>query len=139
MKYHFLDDKGTKCPGTNRPGTNHPGTKRPYSDCNGALFLGSKFFTSTCRGVHPPEAIMHFPLFHISLCFRNNFKTPWKLFQMFFSHQLNILNFPLFSLFQYIFRLFRENYYFFPTFLNFPLFSYNLRVFHILYVFFVSP
>src|SRR6218665_1349835 len=36
---------------------------------------------------------------------------------------------PLFSLIFYFSSLFRENYYFLPTFTNFPLFSENLRVF----------
>src|SRR6218665_2717774 len=30
--------------------------------------------------VHPPEAMMHFPLFQISLYFRKFFQTPWKIF-----------------------------------------------------------
>ena len=73
------------------------------------------------RGVHPPEAMMHFPL-----CFRfplvpKNFLTPWKIslilpfhekffdfhppkfLMTFFSHQPQISNFPLFSVFKYSF------------------------------------
>src|SRR6218665_2195686 len=46
---------------------------------------------------------------------------------------------PLFSLIFNFSSLFRENYYFLPTFTNFPLFSENLRVFYILYVYFVPP
>src|SRR6218665_3862793 len=31
-------------------------------------------------GVHPSEAMMHFPLFEISPYFRKKFQTPWKIF-----------------------------------------------------------
>ena len=51
----------------------------------------------------------------------------------FFSHRPQILNFPLFSLFRYIFPLLRENYYFPPIsgrrgkFPRFDLFQQNFR------------
>ena len=35
---------------------------------------------SVTRGVHPSEAMMHFPLFEISPYFRKKFQTPWKIF-----------------------------------------------------------
>jgi len=58
-----------------------------------------------------------------------NFTSSWKISRFssakisddlfIFSHRPQISNFPLFSLFQYISSLFRENYYFPPTFKNF--------------------
>src|SRR6218665_2487719 len=86
------------------------------------------------RGVHPPEAMMHFPT-----CFRfppifEKFSDSVENFQNFTfsrkisakisddhfsSHRPQISNFPLFPLFQYISPLFRENYYFSPAFKNF--------------------
>src|SRR6218665_2139850 len=91
----------------------------------------------------PSEAMMHFlpPCFRFPL-FPENVLTPWKISQMlpfpeifldfhppkflmtFFSHQPQISNFPLFSLFQYISPIFRQNYSFPPTFNNFlPVFG----------------
>jgi len=35
--------------------------------------------TSFTRGVHPSEAMMHFPLFQISPLYFNNFQTLWKM------------------------------------------------------------
>ena len=57
------------------------------------------------------------------------------------SHWLEISNFPLFSLFQYISPLFREHYYFPLLWQISPLFSKNSPAFYIglLYVHFVSP
>src|SRR6218665_3613909 len=78
--------------------------------------------------------MMHSPLFQISPYFRKNFQTLWKFSRklsrfpsakisndlFFLSHRPQISNFPLFSPFQYISPLFRENYYFLPTSKNFP-------------------
>ena len=76
---------------------------------------------------------MHFPCYFrfppyfrkmFRLCgkFSENFLDfhPTKFLMTFFSHRPQISNFPLFSLFQYISSLFRENYYFPPTFKNVP-------------------
>src|SRR6218665_2192893 len=70
-----------------------------------------------CRGVHPSETMMHFPLFQISPLFSKNFRTLRKIFTIlpfpnkfldfhppkflmtFFSHQPQISNLSLFSLF----------------------------------------
>jgi len=71
--------------------------------------------------------------------FRKKFQTAWEIFPIlpfqktfsdfhppkfskgFFSNWLNIFNFHLISLFEYISSLFQKNYYFLPTFANFPL------------------
>src|SRR6218665_854013 len=50
------------------------------------------------------------------------------------SHRPQILNFPLFSLFQYISPLFRENYSFPPTFTIFP---FCFRQIHLLFTYFM--
>ena len=84
--------------------------------------------------------MMHFPpCFRFLPCFRNFFQTPWKIFpisqlylfpKMFrfnppkflitiFSNLLQILNFPLFSLFQYISPYFAKIIIFFPHFSKF--------------------
>src|SRR6218665_2232022 len=106
------------------------------------------------RDVHPPETMMHFPSVSDFPLFSKKFQTLRKIFTIlpfpqkflyfhhpkffmtFFSHRPQISNFPLFSLFQYISPLFRENYYFPPTLTNFPLvldkfilFLYTFRVF----------
>src|SRR6218665_465905 len=78
----------------------------------------------------PSEAMMHFPLFQIPPIFEKskNFQTLWKIFKILpFSRKISrfssakisddlvfLVIDPLFSLFQYISPLFRENY-------NFPL------------------
>ena len=73
----------------------------------------------------PPifEKFSKFYLFpkNFSIFIRQNFWWP------FLSHRLQIYNFPLFSLLQYISSLFRESFHLSPTFTNFP------------HVFFVSP
>src|SRR6218665_4071227 len=39
---------------------------------------------ATSRGVHPPEAMMHFPsCFRFSPCFRKVFLNPWKIFKIY--------------------------------------------------------
>ena len=103
----------------------------------------------------PPETMMHFPP-----CFRfppifEKFSDSRKLFTIlpipekfldfhppkflitfsfYFSHRPQISNFPLFSLFQYISPLFRENYYFHPTLKNF---SPCFRKIHLLFTCFM--
>ena len=80
----------------------------------------------------PSEAIMHFlsvsdfpPIFDKFSDSVENFKNftfsqkNVSIFIRFFSHQPQISNFPLFSVFQYISPLFRENYYS-PTLKNVP-------------------
>src|SRR6218665_36357 len=76
----------------------------------------------------PSEAMMHFPLFRKNFLNFPNFSFP-KTFFEFFSHRLQILNFSPIFFVSLHFLLFRENYYFPPTFTNLPLFSKNLRVF----------
>src|SRR6218665_1365673 len=96
--------------------------------------------------------MMHFPLFQISPLFSENCRTlrkifiilpfpekfldfhPPKFLMTFFLviyHKFRIS--PLFSLFQYIFPLFRENYYFPPTLTNFP--PYFTQI-HLLFTYF---
>ena len=104
----------------------------------------------------PPETMMHFPpLFKISLLFSKKFQTEENFHNFTFSRKIswfssvkisdNLLFLvidhkfrlsPLFSLFQYIFLLFRENYHFPHTLTNFPpvldkftCFLHTLRVF----------
>jgi len=84
------------------------------------------------------------PCFRFPLCFRKfsekcfHFYLP-KFLMTFFSHQPQISNFPLFSLFLYIFPLFRKIYSF-PLLLKIsPLFSANLRVFTYLMCFLFPP
>ena len=93
------------------------------------------------RGVHPPEAKTHFPLFQISTpAFQKDFWLCWKFFDFhppkflttFFLS--SITNFSYFQISPYFpcfstFPLFRENYYFPPYFYKFPLFSKNSSVF----------
>ena len=38
------------------------------------------------RGVHPPEAMMHFPSVSNSPCFRKKIQTPWKISQIVLFH-----------------------------------------------------
>src|SRR6218665_2230232 len=95
------------------------------------------------RGVHPPRGNDAFPpCFGFPPYFRQISQTPRKFSQFsnftfnrkisrfssaktpkflmtFFSRRLQSLNFHIFSLFHYISSLFRENYYFPPTFTNF--------------------
>ena len=91
----------------------------------------------------PPETMMHFPPVSDSPLFSKKFRTLRKIFKTlpFFLVDAQISNFPLFSLFQYISPLFRENYYFPPYFDKCPppLFYTNSPAFYILYVYFVSP
>ena len=65
----------------------------------------------------PPEAMMHFPLFQISPYFSKDFQTFLK-FLVFYSPKFLMTFFPCFSTFPP--SLFRENYYFSPSFKNFP-------------------
>src|SRR6218665_861071 len=83
----------------------------------------------------PSEAMMHFPLFRICLPYFGKIFSIFPIFLFpktffeFFSHRLQILNFSPIFFVSLHFLLFRENYYFPPTFTNLPLFSKNLRVF----------
>src|SRR6218665_947230 len=61
------------------------------------------------------------------------------IFFSFFSHQPQILNVPLFSLFQYIPPYFDKIILSPPTFTNSPLFFGKFTCFYMLYVFFVPP
>src|SRR6218665_3879473 len=74
--------------------------------------------------------MMHFPLASDSPLFQKKIRTFTKFLKvlpfpakisddLFFSHRPQIFNFPLFSLFQYISSLFRENYSF-PLLLQIP-------------------
>ncbi len=109
------------------------------------------------RGVHPPEAMMHFPLFQISPYFRKLFQTPWKIFTIwpfpkkifdfhlpkflmtffFFSHWPQIWNFPLFSLFQYISPYFGK--FFFPLLLQISPWFRKIYVFFTYFMCFSFP
>src|SRR6218665_1827590 len=103
------------------------------------------------RGVHPPEAMMHFPPCFRFPLFSKKFQTLWKIFKIlpfpdkfldfhppkflmtFFSHRPKMSNFPLFSLFQYISPLFRKSYYF-PLLLKISL---CFRKIHLLFTYFM--
>jgi len=111
---------------------------RPYA-CMHVGLLCLLFSLYASRGVHPPEAMMHFPpCFRFSPYFQKIFRL-WTIFKIlnvtfsekvfdfhppefliFFSHRPKISNFlPIFPVSVY-FPLFRENYYFPPTLTNFP-------------------
>src|SRR6218665_179052 len=96
--------------------------------------------------------MMHFPPVSDFPLFSKTFQTLWTIFKIlpfpekcldfhppkflmtFFSHRAQISNFPLFSLFQYISPLFRENYYFPLTFINSPRCFRNI---HLLFTYFM--
>src|SRR6218665_3879216 len=86
-------------------------------------------------GVHPRGNDAFAPLFQIPL-FQKNSQTPSK---MYFSHRLQILNFPPIFAFSFHFPIFRKHFHFPRTFANFPLISVKFAFFCLLYVFFVSP
>src|SRR6218665_128937 len=88
-----------------------------------------KFFTALIRGVHPSEAMMHGrytrgndafpPVSDLSPISEKNFRLQGKLKVSRCSFAKISDDLLLFSLFQYIFHLFQENYYF-PYFCKFP-------------------
>src|SRR6218665_2092840 len=94
----------------------------------------------TNRGVHPSEAMMHFHLFQIPL-FPKKIRTPWKIFTILpflvIDHKFGIS--PLFSLFQYISPLFRENLSFTLLFQISPPDFVQFTCFYILYYVFRFP
>src|SRR6218665_1163626 len=95
-----------------------------------AIIKGDK-----ARGVHPPWGNDAFsPFFQIFPYFR-------EISRFCFSHQPQISNFPLFSLFQYIFPLFCENYWLPPYFAKFPPVLEKFTCFYMknICVYFVSP
>jgi len=99
-------------------------------------------FIMVVRGVHPREAMMHFPPISknfFRLCgklsqfylFRRNFLIfiRQNLWWPFSSHSLQILNFPLFSLFQYISHPISGKLLFPPYFCKFTCFLHTFCVF----------
>ena len=96
----------------------------------------------TIRGVHPPEAMMHFPLFQISALFpkniwhsagnfpdftfsRRNFRFSSAKISDFFTTNFQFPYFPCFTAFSPYFAKIIVS----PYFKNFTPFSLNLRVF----------
>jgi len=108
------------------------------------------------RGVHPPEPMMHLPLFQISPLFQKIFQSMSKKFQIsifrekflfyppkflmtFFIHWLKIRTSPYFSALFTHFPSVSEIINFPPTFQNVLLFSFNFCVFPSFRWFFFPP
>ena len=72
------------------------------------------------RGVYPPEAMMHFSLFQISLPFPNHFQTPWKMFPILLFPPKIPYDFVKFTCFLHTLCVFR-----FPTYFDHDAFMHH--------------
>src|SRR6218665_4219050 len=103
----------------------------------GLLLKRSKIlqWRGLCRGVHPPEVMMHFPLFQISPPISEKFSDAKGNFSNFTFSQ-KIFDFHPQKFLMTVFHLFRENFYFSqysfkfpPDFVKFTCFLHILCVF----------